>query len=119
MSVKLKPVSTIIMDFGLEEYGDGHEYFAECCRKRMNDKYVPEDTKALIDESYIDGECNIVYDQKYAGYQYYGQRKDGSRPVRNYSKPGTGPYWDKQMLSAESEQLVKDMTDFIKKRGNK
>ena len=119
MATKLKPVSTIIMDFGLEEYGDGHNYFASRCRDRMNARYVPEDTKTLIDTSYVDGECNIVYEQVYAGYQYYGQRKDGSHKVVNYSKPGTGPYWDKTMLSAEKDLLVKDMEDFIKKRGNK
>lgn len=119
MATKLKPVSTIIMDFGLEDKGEGHNYFASRCRERMNARYVPEDTGTLIDESYVDGECNIVYNQAYAGYQYYGQRKDGSRPVKNYSKPGTGPYWDKAMTSVESDDLVKDMQDFIKKRGNK
>lgn len=119
MSVKMKPVSTIIMDFGLEDKGEGHQYFAGRCRDRMNARYVPEDTKTLIDTSYVDGECNIVYNQVYAGYQYYGQRKDGSHKVVNYSKPGTGPYWDKQMVSAESDELVNDMASFIEKRGNK
>ena len=119
MATKLKPVNTIIMDFGLEDKGEGHQYFAGRCRDRMNARYVPEDTGTLIDTSYVDGDCNIVYNQKYAGYQYYGQRKDGSRSVSSYSKPGTGPYWDQEMLSVESEELVKDMSDFIKKRGNK
>ena len=119
MATKLKPASTIIMDFGLEDKGEGHQYFASRCRARMNARYVPEDTGTLIGESYVDGECNIVYNQAYASYQYYGQRKDGSRPIKKHSKPGTGPYWDKQMVSAESGELVKDMEDFIKKRGNK
>lgn len=119
MPTKLKPVSTIIMDFGLEEYGEGHNYFANCCRSRMNARYVPEDTSTLINTSYVDGECNIHYNQAYASYQYYGQREDGSHKVKNYSKPGTGPYWDKTMVSAEGNDLVNDMTEYIKKRGNK
>lgn len=116
MAIKLKPVSTIIADFGLEDKGEAHKYFAGRCRARMNDKYVPEDTKTLIDTSYVDGDCNIVYNQQYAGYQYYGQRKDGSHKVVNYSKPGTGPYWDKAMLSAESGNLVQDMADYFKEK---
>ena len=116
MSVKLKPVSTIIMDLGLEDKGEAHNYFAGRCKDRMNARYVPEDTKTLIDTSYVDENCNIVYNQEYAGYQYYGQRKDGSHKVVNYSKPGTGPYWDQEMMSAESGDLLKDMKDYFKKR---
>lgn len=116
MSVKLKPVSVIEMDLGLEPNGDAHQYFAGRCRARMNARYVPEDTKTLIDTSYVDSECNVVYNQVYAGYQYYGQRKDGSHKVRNYSKPGTGPYWDKTMVSAEGNDLLQDMKDYFKGR---
>lgn len=119
MVVKLKPTSTIIMDLGLEEYGDAHQYFAGRCRDRMNARYVPEDTKTLIDTSYVDGQCRIVYNQEYASYQYYGQRKDGSHKVSNYSKAGTGPYWDINMVSAEGGELLKEMKDYLKKRGNK
>lgn len=115
MSVKLKPASVIIADFGLEPYGDAHNAFADECMRRM-DKYVPKDSGTLRDEAYVDGECNIVYNQAYASYQYYGQRKDGSRPVKNYSEPGTGPYWDKEMISAEGEELVQFMKDYIKGR---
>ena len=118
MATKLKPVSTIIMDFGLEEYGDGHKFFFFFCMKKM-DKYVPMDEGTLREEAYVDSECNIVYEQPYARYQYYGVREDGTHKVKNYTTPGTGPYWDKQMLSAESEDLVEEMTNYIKKRGNK
>ena len=60
MATKLKPVSTIIMDFGLEEYGEGHKFFANECMKKM-DKYVPMDEGTLREEAYVDSECNIVY----------------------------------------------------------
>ena len=123
MSVKMKPVSVIEMDLGLEPYGDAHRYFAERCMVRMNETYVPckEGILSEVDYSNIDSECNIHYDELYAGYQYYGQRKDGSHKVNpdNYTKPGTGPYWDQLMLSAERKDLEQDMQDYIKKRGRK
>lgn len=119
MEIKLKPVSTIEMNLGLEQYGPGHKYFAERCRERMNARYVPEDTGVLINTSYIDDECNIHYIQHYAGYQYYGQRKDGTHKVSNYTKIGTGPYWDKLMMSAEGNELKQDMQDWIDGKVNK
>lgn len=118
MATKLKPVSTIIMDFGLEDKGEGHKFFADTCMKHM-DKYVPKDNGPLRETAYRDSDCNIVYEQEYARYQYYGMREDGSHKVSNYTTPGTGPYWDKQMLNAESGDIVEEMTNYIKKRGNK
>ena len=117
MSVELKPASVIEMDLGLEPYGDAHKYFADRCMFRMNARYVPEDTGTLHDEAYRDSECNIVYDQLYAGYQYYGMRKDGTHVVKNYSKketrPYQGPYWDQLMVTAEREELLQDMKDYF------
>ena len=120
MSVNLKPTSEIILDLGLEPSGDVNYFAATQARARMNAKYVPEDTGILHDTSLIDNtDCSIIYYQPYASYQYYGMRKDGTRPVVNYSKPGTGPYWDKLMMSAEGKELIKDVEDYIKMRGNK
>lgn len=120
MSVEIKPNSEIIIDFGLEEKGPAHYYFAGRCRARMNARYVPEDKGVLHDTSLVDStDCAIIYYQPYASYQYYGIRKDGTHKVQKYSKPGTGPYWDKKMVSAEKDLLVEDMKDYIKGRGNK
>lgn len=117
MSVNIKPDDEIIASLGLEQYGPANKYFAERCRERMNARYVPEDTKTLIDTSYIDDECSIHYIQPYAGYQYYGQRKDGTHKIVNHTKAGTGPYWDNLMVSAEGDELLQDMQDYIDKRG--
>ena len=38
-------------------------------------------------------------------------REDGSRPVRNYTTPGTGPYWDKRMVSVDMPDIVKRIQD--------
>lgn len=114
MSVELKNFDEIIKDYGLEENGPAQYYFAGRCRARMNARYVPEDTGVLHDTSLVDStDCAIIYYQPYAGYQYYGQRKDGTHEITHWSKPGTGPYWDKLMLSAEGNELVQDMQDYI------
>ena len=123
MAVKLEPVSVIEMDLGLESYGPAHNYFATRCKARMQ-KYTPNSTGNPGEESnlntpIIDRQCNIFYEEEYAGYQYYGQRKDGSHKVVNYTTPGTGAFWDELMLSAEGKQLEQDMNDYIKKRGIK
>lgn len=120
MAFKMKPVSVIKADLGLEPYGDAHRHFAKCCQKRMNERYVPYKSGQLakIDLSKIDSECNIHYEEDYAGYQYYGMRKDGSREVKKYSKPGTGPYWDQLMISAEKDLLLKDMQDYFNEKGS-
>lgn len=44
----------------------------------------------------VKGESGIMYlvwDTVYALYQWFGIRKDGSHPVRNYTTPGTGKLW--------------------------
>lgn len=35
----------------------------------------------------------LVWDTVYALYQWFGIRKDGSHPVKNYTTPGTGKLW--------------------------
>ena len=123
MAVKMEPVSTIEMNLGLEPYGKAHTYFAERCKVRMQ-KYTPNSTgtsgaESQLNTPIIDNQCNLYYEEPYAGYQYYGQRKDGTHKVQHYTTPGTGPYWDKLMLSAEGKELEQDMNDYIKERGTK
>ena len=61
------------------------------------DKYVPKDIGNLRD--IVDkGVDYITYESPYAHAQYIGE-VHGS-PVRNYTTPGTGSYWDKKMVSA-------------------
>jgi hypothetical protein len=74
------------------------------------DKYVPKDEGTLRLYK-IEGN-KIIYDQPYARYQYYGVREDGTHRVQNYTTPGTGPYWDERMKSA-------DMSDIIRRANQK
>lgn len=107
MLVKMKPANVIIAKLGLEPNGRVQRFFTNSCYKHM-DKYVPMDEGNL--RTIVDVQPNsITYESPYARYQYYGVREDGTHQVKNYTTPGTGPYWDKQMWSAEGQEVVKEV----------
>lgn len=111
MPVKLKPTSQIIARLGLEPNGRVQKFFTNTCYKHM-DKYVPKDEGNL--RTIVDIQSNtITYEMPYAKYQYYGIRSDGTRPVQNYTTPGTGPYWDKRMVSVEMQDVVREVQNYI------
>ena len=117
MPVKLKPTSEIKTRLGLNPNGKVQRFFQNTCYKHM-DKYVPlGDTGNLRTIVDLSNPQYIVYESPYAEYQYYGVRKDGTRVVKNYTTPGTGPYWDKRMVSAEMQDILKEVQDFIKRGG--
>ena len=111
MPVKLKPTSQIKTRLGLEPNGRVQKFFTNTCYKHM-DKYVPKDEGNL--RTIVDIESNsITYESPYARYQYYGIREDGTHRVQNRTTPGTGTYWDKRMVSAEMQDVVKEVQDYI------
>ena len=114
MSVKLQPTSTIKAHLGIEPNGRVQKFFTNTCAKHM-DKYIPQDMGNL--RTIIDIQPDsITYESEYANYQYYGMRKDGTHVVQNYTTPGTGPYWDKRMVSAEMDDVVKEVQDYIRRQ---
>ena len=121
VELKLKPTSIIKADLGIEPNGPVHAFFTETCYRYM-DKYVPRRPGsiggALREE--VDLTTNsITYNQPYASYQYFGIRADGTRVVMNYSTPGTGPYWDERMWSAESSDVVSEVQKHFDTHGGK
>jgi hypothetical protein len=111
MPVKMQPTSVIKARLGLEPNGKVQKFFTNTCYKHM-DKYVPKRDGLL--RTVVDIQADsITYEQQYAEYQYYGMAKDGSRVVKNYTTPGTGPYWDKRMVSAEMQDVVKEVQNYV------
>ena len=111
MPVKLKPTSQIKARLGIQPNGRVQKFFTNTCYKHM-DKYVPMREGNLRTVVDIQSD-SITYESPYAQYQYKGMREDGSRPVKNYTTPGTGSYWDKRMVSAEMQDVVKEVQDYI------
>lgn len=145
MQVKMKSISAIRTKLKIQPYGPTHKYFAERCRHYMNEKYVPALNGPLANASFIDSKCNIIYVSPYAHYQYKGIKyvdpitgKSAffsenygywSRPKRegiakvptnedlHYTKPGTGPYWDRRMVSNDISKVEKEVELCIKRGG--
>ena len=76
------------------------------------DKYVPKDIGNL--RNIVTRTANsITYEAPYAHAQYVGFTKG---PVRRYTTPGTGPYWDKRMWSAEGNIVVREVQNKVNGR---
>ena len=45
---------------------------------------------------------------EYAAYQEFGQRKDGSHVVRNYTTPGTGPHYLRDAGNSVKKEGIKN-----------
>lgn len=114
--MEIKPISEIKIRLGVEPGGRVQRYFQSACYRYM-DKYVPMDQGDLRTNVDLSDPNYIIYESPYARYQYYGVREDGSHVVRNYTTAGTGPYWDKQMVSAEIRDLEKEVQTYIKHGG--
>lgn len=114
MPLHMKANSVIIADLGLQPNGPVQQFFTTSCAKHM-DKYIPLDEGNLrINHNiYTD---RIVYEMPYASYQYYGVRADGTHKVKNYTTPGTGPYWDKKMWSVDKDKIVEETQNFAQRR---
>lgn len=113
MSVKMQPTSVIKANLGIEPNGKVQKFFTNACYRYM-DKYVPKDNGILRENVTIDSN-SITYEQEYAHAQYIGEVNGGQ--VVNYTTPGTGPYWDERMKSADMQNIVAEVQDFIDKGG--
>lgn len=107
--MKMKPISQIRASLGINPNGPVQAFFTNTCRKRM-DKYIPKDIGNLRDIVDI-GTDYITYESPYAHAQYIGV-VHGS-PVVNYTTPGTGPYWDRRMWSAEKDIVIKEVQRYV------
>ena len=109
MPVSIKPTSVIKQRLGIDENGPVQSYFVSLCVKKM-DKYIPKDEGNLRKIKDITNKY-VIYESPYARYQYYGMREDGSHKVRNYTTPGTGPYWDRRMVTADMDTIIDKVQD--------
>ena len=140
MPLKLEPMIVIEKDLGIQNGGPVHAFFTNACYKHM-DKYVPMDIGNL--RTIVDIEPDrIIYESPYAKYQYYGKlmvmsngkgafynpdygfwSKKGEKKTLTdtdliYHTPGTGPYWDERMWTAEGQDVIKQVQDYIERGGN-
>ena len=98
----------IIDKYGMQENGDTQLFLANTCFRRMH-KYVPWETGTLASHATV-RPGSVTYEEQYAHKQY----------TTNKGKDIRGKYWDKRMVSAEKELIVKEVEAYAKKmKGNK
>ena len=116
MPVKMQPTSVIKARLGIEPNGRAHKFFTHTCRIH-NDKYVPFDTGVLAGTVTEETNC-YIYEQPYSHYVYEGISKNG-KPLNYHTDkhPLAGRHWDKRMVSAEMQDIVKEVQDFIDRGG--
>ena len=106
--MEIKPISEIKATLGISADGRVQRFFTDTCARYM-DKYIPMDTGML--RTNISKTVNsITYESPYAHAQYVGYTKG---EVKNYTTPGTGPYWDKRMVSAEMPKVIRDVQNYV------
>lgn len=74
--------------------------------------HIPDDGEhTLRDHSRIEKprECErvLVWNDVYAGYQWYGMRADGTHVVRHYTTSGTGKMWVEQARAENADKWQK------------
>ena len=135
-SVRINSLQRIKNRLKINENGQAQAFLTETCYKHM-DKYVPSDTTNLRTNVFID-KNSITYQSPYAHYQYngikyvdplYGKgafynpkygywsrpnvKKVSSGKRLNYHTAGTGDHWDRRMISAEINEVVKEVQRFV------
>ena len=117
--VIMKPTSVIKARLGLNPPdGSVQKFFTNTCAKHM-DKYVPY-KRGTLASYHIEG-YYIIYDPLYARYQYEGKRKDGTHVIKKRTlkyHPRATSHWDKKMVTAEMSDIVKEVQNYINRRGD-
>lgn len=119
MGIRINSLEKIKRRLNIQDGGPAHAHFTELCAKKM-DEFVPFKKGNLAD--YILTTDSITYAQKYASYQYFGRRKDGSHQIneanRDRSKHSlASSYWDKKMKTAYISEIVEEVGEYIKTHG--
>ena len=134
----LKNISEIKTTLGINPNGKVQKYFTQLCYNHM-DKYVPMNVGNLASNVEL-GIDYIEYKSPYAHYMYEGKvmgpnvpifQKGVKQPIGyfspikpkyytgediNYSTdkhPLASSHWDKKMVSAEKDQLVKELQRYV------
>lgn len=137
--VKLASLDKIKKRLGVEPNGRIQKFLTNTCYLHM-DKYVPYEIGNLRTNVDVQSD-KIIYESPYARYQYHGKKmvmengksayyspdygfwskKGGKKTLTDedliYHTSGTGSYWDRKMVSAEMNKVVKEVQNEINKGG--
>ena len=92
--------------------------FAASQWQRLYDKFVPKREGWMADAVVITPK-EIHHIMPYAAYQYYGARRDGSRPIVNRNKGLNNlaaSRWDDAAIPTEKPKLEKSLEEYLKRK---
>ena len=100
--------------------GAVQRFFTDTCVKHM-DKYVPFGDTGLLKDVNTKTANSVTYEMPYAHYQYEGISRFSGKPLnyRTDKNPLASSHWDKKMVTAEIQDVVKEVQDYVRKHGNK
>lgn len=143
MPVKFQPINTIRMQLGIQPNGPVQQYFTKRCAEHM-DKYIPLDEGGLAYDNRRIESDRVIYESPYAHYMYEGKVMGPNIPIKedgiivgwfskapkyytgkeiDYSQSQTrghkyaGPHWDERMWSAEKDEIIKEVQNYVKHGG--
>ncbi len=103
--------TAICRKYGLGSSNAARKALAANVRRRC-DKYVPFDVGTLKNTAQVAGDgSTVTYIQPYARKQY-------TTPYR-HSDPRRCQYWDRAMMAAEGDAVVRELEAYIKGRPGK
>lgn len=126
--LQLNSVNQILKDKGLTADGSVQAFHTNNVMRRII-KFMPYRTGATIKLMMIQTDIRkpyLILDVPYGKYLYHGKVMTGPPPKTvtdmplNYTKtknPQAGPYWDRALSAAEGAVLVRELQNYIKRRG--
>lgn len=125
IKVKINDANKILKDHGLDENGRIIQYIRDEADRLMN-PFVPMQNGMLRRLKSYPDTSKIKYTSPYAHYQYTGLKAKGASKPKgikrkisseklSYHTAGTGPEWDKLMMQQKSQELVKDIQNYVKR----
>lgn len=126
VKLEMKPIATILARLGIDKNGRVQRFLTETVNRRIT-RYMPFRTGVLATKlKFVSSPTEITVNGPYARYQYYGKVMVGKPPKQvtdidlNYDKtkhPNAGPFWDRRMMAAEKDVIVREVQAYVKRGG--
>ena len=136
VKLEMKPVGVILARLGIDKNGRVQRFLTETVNLRIT-RYMPYRAGVLSSKlKFVSSPTEITVNGPYARYQYYGKLwvdhitgsafspkygwKVPTNTPLNYDKfknSRAGPFWDRRMMAAEKDAIVRDVQERIKRGG--
>lgn len=145
VKLEMKPIATILARLGIDKNGRVQRFLTETVNRRIT-RYMPFRTGVLASKlKFVSSPTEITVNGPYARYQYYGKLwvdhitgsafspkygwKVPTNIPLNYHRPGhggengsgnseAGPFWDRRLMAAEKDVILREVGACIKRGGH-